>query len=229
MTAKKIVMELNPRVTLLGGVLAIVAMTFTVIFISTAVLFNATSPLRPWFFSIFVFPSPNFGFSILDRYLSELGAGPTSGPIYNYGLMITGILSIPVFPILRRLLERKRVAIGATVVGVAGSIALIGVGIFPMYVGVFPALEPEHGLFSFAFFALIGLAIILASYAMYSSEIFPKAISWFGVIVIVVDIILAILGIPAAEWSTTTLFVIWVYVVGIQMLRERNVTKIRKT
>jgi hypothetical membrane protein len=227
--AKKKVVQLNPRVTLLGGILAIVAMTFTVIFISTAVLFNATSAWRPWFFGIFVFPGPNFGFSILERYLSELGAGPTSGPIYNYGLMITGILLIPVFPILRRLLKKKGVAVAATVIGVAGLIALIGVGVFPMYVGVFPTLEPEHGIFSTAFFALIGLAIILASYAMYSSEIFPKAISWFGVIVIVVDIILAILGAPVTEWGTTFTFIIWVYAVGIQMLRERNVTEIQKT
>ena len=156
-----------------------------------------------------------------------MGAGPTSGPVYNYGLMITAIISMPVFPILSRLLKRKRVAIVAAVIGIAGLIALIGVGVFPMYVGVFPTLEPEHGLFSTAFFGLIGLAIVLSSYAMYSGEVFPKAISWFGVVVIVVDIVLAIVGYPIAEWGTTFLFIIWVYAVGIQMVRKRNVTKIQ--
>ncbi|MEM3526453.1 MAG: hypothetical protein QXV37_03480, partial [Candidatus Jordarchaeaceae archaeon] len=65
--------EINPKMTLFGGVLAIVAMTFTVIFLSTCVIFYTISPLRPIFYDRFIFPVLNTGYSIPDQFLSELG------------------------------------------------------------------------------------------------------------------------------------------------------------
>lgn len=211
--------EINPRMTLVGGVLAIVAMTFTVIFISTCVIFYTISPWRPLFFWYYIFPIPNTGYSIPNQFLSELGVGPTAA-IYNYGLMITGILCIPIFPIICRLLRKTIIARIAAIIGIAGCIALIGVGIYPMYI------SGPHGLFSFAFFALTGLAIITASIAMYKSEFFIRCIAKLGIAVIIGDIILGILGNPLSEWGTTILFIIWVYAVGLQMLLKRKVTQI---
>ncbi len=211
--------EINPKMTLFGGALAIVAMTFTVIFISTCVIFYTISPWRPFFFWIFVFPIPNFGYSIPNQFLSELGVGPTAA-IYNYGLIITSILCIPIFPIVCRLLKKTIIARIATILGITGCIALIGVGIFPMHI------PGPHGLFSFAFFALTGLAIITASIAMYRGEFFIRCIAKLGIAVIIGDIILLILGNPLSEWGTTILFIIWVYAVGLQMLLKRNLTQI---
>lgn len=212
-------LEINPRGILVGGVLAIVAMTFTVIFISTCVIFYTISPWRPLFFWRCIFPIPNTGYSVPDQFLSELGVGPTA-TIYNYGLMITGILCIPLFPLIYPLLQKTLIAKIATICGIAGCIALIGVGIYPMYIP-----EP-HRLFSFLFFALTGLAIITASIAMYKGKFFIKCISKLGIVVIIVDIVLGILGNPLSEWGTTILFIIWVYAVGLQMLLKRNIAQV---
>ncbi|MEM2133565.1 MAG: DUF998 domain-containing protein [Candidatus Jordarchaeaceae archaeon] len=211
--------EINPRMTLIGGVLAVAAMTFTVIFISTSVIFYTISPWRPLFFWYFIFPIPNTGYSIPNQFLSELGVGPTA-TIYNYGLIITGAVCIPIFPIVCVLLKKTITARLATIFGIAGCVALIGVGIYPMHI---PGL---HGLFSFAFFALTGLAIITASIIMYRGEFFSRYIAYLGIVVIAADIILGILGNPISEWGTTILFIIWVYAVGIQMLLKRNTTQI---
>jgi hypothetical membrane protein len=211
--------EINPGMTLIGGVLAVAAMTFTVIFISASVIFYTVSPWRPLFFWYFIFPIPNTGYSIPDQFLSELGVGPTA-TIYNYGLMITGVLCVPIFPIVCRLLKKTIIARLAAVFGLAGCVALIGVGVYPMHI------SGPHGLFSFAFFALTGLAIITASIAMYRGGFFTRYIAYLGIVVIAADIILGILGNPISEWGTTILFIIWVYAVGIQMLLKRNVTQI---
>ncbi|MBS7251778.1 MAG: DUF998 domain-containing protein [Candidatus Freyarchaeota archaeon] len=211
--------EINPKMTLIGGVLAVAAMTFTVIFISTSVIFYTISPWRPLFFWYFIFPIPNTGYSIPNQFLSELGVGPTA-TIYNYGLIITGAVCIPIFPIVCILLRKTITARLAAIFGIAGCIVLIGVGIYPMHIPVL------HGLFSFAFFALIGLAIITASIAMYKGEFFTKHTTQLGIVVIVADIILGILGNPISEWGTTILFIIWVYAVGIQMLLKRKTTQI---
>lgn len=211
--------KITPRMTLIGGVLAIAAMTFTVIFISASVIFYTISPWRPLFFWYFIFPIPNTGYSIPDQFLSELGVGPTA-TIYNYGLMITGAVCVPIFPIVCRLLKKTIIAKLAAVFGVAGCVALIGVGVYPMHIPV------PHGLFSFAFFALTGLAIITASIVMYRGEFFSRYIAYLGIVVIAADIILGILGNPISEWGTTILFIIWVYAVGIQMLLKRNTTQI---
>lgn len=209
----------DSRLTLLGGLIAVVTMTFTVIFISACVIFYTISPLRPLFVFHTAIPVPNTGYSIPDQYLSELGVGPTAA-MYNYGLMVTGLLATAFFPLLYRLLEGSLAAKISVILGVAGSVALIGVGVFPMHI------PGPHGFFSAAFFTLIGLAILFASYAMIRGEFFPRAISWLGVIVIVADVVLALLGNPASEWGTTILFIIWVYAVGITMILKRNVTKI---
>lgn len=211
--------EINPVMTLIGGVLAIAAMTFTVIFISASVIFYTISPWRPLFFWYFIFPVPNTGYSIPDQFLSELGVGPTAA-IYNYGLMITGAVCVPIFPIVCRLLKKTIIARLAAVFGVAGCVALIGVGVYPMHI------SGPHGLFSFAFFALTGLAIITASIAMCRGEFFTRYIAYLGIVVIAADIILGILGNPISEWGTTMLFIIWVYAVGIQMLLKRNTTQV---
>ncbi len=211
--------EINPRTTLIGGVLAVAAMTFTVIFISTSVIFYTISPWRPLFFWYFIFPIPNTGYSIPNQFLSELGVGPTA-TIYNYGLIITGAVCIPIFPIVSVLLKKTIIARLAAIFGIAGCIALIGVGIYPMHVPVL------HGLFSFAFFALTGLAIITASIAMYKGEFFTRYVANLGIVVIVADIILGILGNPISEWGTTILFIIWVYAAGIQMLLKRNTKQV---
>lgn len=211
--------EINPRMTLVGGVLAIVATTFTVIFISTCVIFYTITPWRPLFFWHYIFPILNTGYSIPNQFLSELGVGPTA-TIYNYGLMITGILCIPLFPIIYPLLQKTLIGKISAIFGVAGCLALVGVGIYPMYIP-----EP-HRLFSFLFFALTGLAIITASIAMYKGKFFIRCISKLGIVVIIVDIILGILGNPLSEWGTTILFIIWVYAVGLQMLLQRNVTQV---
>jgi len=134
--------------------------------------------------------------------------------------MITGIPCIFLFPILYPIMRRTLIAKIASIFGIAGCVSLIGVGICPMRISEY------HGLFSFLFFALTGLAILTASIAMYKGEFFSKGIPLLGIVIVIVDIILGILANPISEWSTTILFIIWVHTVGIQMLFKRNVTQI---
>lgn len=211
----------DPRSTLISGLFAVVSMCVGIVSILGAVVLYSSSPLKPAFIRGFPFPFPvlNSGYVIFGQYISELGIGPSSF-LFNYGLMVTGVLAVPLFPGLLKLLRNTTVAKVGVIFGSVAAIALIGVGAFPMVV------SSLHGPFSTVFFVCIGVSIVLISWEMLRGAFFSKAIAYYGFFFVLVDLSFIILGNPAAEWGFFFVIVTWLLATGIQMLLKRSVTEI---
>jgi len=214
--------NVDPRLTLLGGVFGVTIVVFAIAYITAAILLYTVFPIKPVsLFSIgftwFIIPAVNTGYGFGYQYLSELGIGP-SATVYNYGVIITGLLSVCVFPILYKHFESSVITRIATVSGVVGCLALSGLGVYPMYIWL------VHFTCALSFFAFVGLAILLFSYAMRSSGFFPKTLSWLGVAVVIGDIIgesIAVLAdSPLGEYSAPFLFMVWLFALGITLLAQ---------
>nr|MDO8081185.1 DUF998 domain-containing protein [Candidatus Freyarchaeota archaeon] len=205
------------RIILIGGVFAVVSMAVAIFCILGAVVTYSGLPFR--FLAVRWLPGPipwlNTGYSMLSQYISELGIGP-SASMFNIGLIITGILSLPIFPGLLGRFRDSVIAKIAIVLGVVAAVALIGVGLFPMVVSSY------HGLVSIIFFISIGIAIVLLSYMMLKVTFFPKAIAVYGFAFVVVDLIFLIFGDPLPEWAVFFVIVTWILAVGVWVLIKRK-------
>lgn len=204
--------------TLVGGIIAVVIISFAVACILGAVLLYTSSPLKPYQVNLFGFatwiPGPNSGYSWTTQWISDLGVGPSSF-IFNVGLIITGVICLPFFPTLLIPLGHTRSAKIGVLIGVAAGSALIGVGAFPENAGFY------HGLFSILFWSLIAISAGVLSYSMRSFSLFPKPVQWIGYFELVGGLTCLVLsGIFGAipEWTMLLILVIWVYAAGITML-----------
>lgn len=129
----------------------------------------ATVSMSPWF-------------SWTGNHLSVLGVKGSATTLFNFGLILTGVLSL-IFaiglgknPLSRRLLGQLGVASL-----VLGSVALSAMGAFPRTTGL------PHNLASLAFFLFIPLAIFLIGIGIIStSQKIWGALSLMAAILIVV-------------------------------------------
>ncbi|MFB0562087.1 MAG: hypothetical protein ACETWM_12860 [Candidatus Lokiarchaeia archaeon] len=220
----------NQRIILIGGLSAVVSMLVNIVCIVGAVVTYTGFPFRPllinWlpqFFDLLLLPirlTPviNTGYSGWYMFVSELGIGP-SAFIFNVGLIISGILVLPLFPCLLWLLKQSIKAKIGIVMGMITYISLIGVGLAPT------VLSPLHVLFGAFFFLFGGIAIVLLSYSMLQGTFFSKAIAVYGFFVAVVDLIGIIFGGTVLEWIIYSAMVLWILLVGVQMILKRNVTE----
>lgn len=213
--------DVDPRITLIGGLFAVIATIVGTVSILGAVATYTVFPFRPLSIGLF-YPIPviNTGYNFWYQYVSEMSAGP-SAFLYNVGVIITGILAIPVFPSMLRLLRSTTVAKIGIIFGVVASIAMSFSSVFPLYVN-----SAGHGIFAGIFFASIGIAIVLLTYAMYRSTFFSRVNVAIGVIFVIVDLIFIATGISVAEWTVFIIIVIWLLAVGIHMIIKRNVTEV---
>lgn len=221
--AKSEKMIVSPRITLIGGIFAVVAMIVWLGATLGGVLLYTVSPLRPlhvsWLPVLFnVIPVVNTGYSMFYMFVSELGIGPTAFMV-NVGWMITGFLAVPVFPALWRLLRGAIAKIGV-VVGAVGFISLIGIGYHPMVV------SPLHSVFGMISFVGTGVAVFLVSYVMLKGTFFSKAIVVTGFAYAAVDLIFLLTHLTIFEWGVFFIGGLWVLAVGIQMILKRNVTEV---
>lgn len=216
-------LDLYRRIILIGGVSAVVSMVINIVCVLGAVVTYTSLPFRPlslnWLpLPIHVVPVINTGYSGWYMFISELGIGP-SAFIFNLGLIISGILVLPFFPCLLWLLKRSiKVKVG-TVLALITYLSLIGVGLAPM------VLSPFHVLFGAFFFIFGGIAIVLLSYAMLRGTFFSKTIGVYGFFIGIIDLIGIIFGGTVLEWIIYSAMVLWILLVGVQMILKRNVTE----
>jgi hypothetical membrane protein len=229
----------NASFTLIGGILAVAFISYAVISILGSVLLYTSSPLRLYPFDLTVLTtwiyylySPvtfysvnfsgatvwyywfNFGYSWTTQWISDLGVGP-SNPVFNNGLIITGIACLPFFPILLKPLGNTRPAKIGVVIGIIAGLSLIGIGVFP------ESYAFNHTLFSLLFWTLIAVTAGVLSYSMRSTSVFPRITQWIGYSELVGGLVFTFLSIfigPIPEWITLLFLVIWVYAAGITML-----------
>jgi len=211
----------NPRITIIGGIFAIVSFAVGTVCTLGALFLYTIFPFRGLPVSWLLYPIPvfNTGFSIWYQAISELGIGP-SAFMFNVGLMITGVLALVMFPALFRLLRGSIVAILGIVSGLITCIGIIGVGLAPM------VMSPLHGLFGMIFFVSVGITVTLLSIAMLLDTPFSKAVAAFGFFFVVVDVAFLIVSNSILEWSVFFVLVAWILVVGIEMLLKRSVTEV---
>jgi hypothetical membrane protein len=205
----------NPRLILIGGIFAVVSMAVDLVCVLGAVFTYTGSPFRMLWISYFPMVIPNTGYSMTSQAISELGVGP-SAFLFNTGLVIAGILTLPVFPGLLGLFRGSNIARIGTVFGVVGAVGSIGVGLCPMVV------SPYHGLFAMIFFISAGIAIILLSVKMYQIEFFTKALVIYGVFFAAVDIAFLILETWILEWAVFFVVATWIIAVGVWVLIKRK-------
>lgn len=207
----------NSSIILIGGIFAVISMVIGIFCVLGAVVTYTGFPFRPLATSWLLFPIPviNTGYSMWYQFISELGVGP-SAFMFNVGLILTGILALPVFPGLLGLFRGSIIAKIGMVLGLTASIALIGVGLAPM------VMSSLHGPFAMVFFISVGIAIVLISFEMYRGAFFSKAIVIYGVIFAIVDLAFLLVGGALLEWAVFFVIVTWILAVGIQVILKRN-------
>ncbi|MEM3562414.1 MAG: hypothetical protein QXS27_09525 [Candidatus Jordarchaeaceae archaeon] len=211
----------DPRVTLIGGLFAIIATIVGTVSILGAVATYTVFPFRPLAVGLpYPIPVLNLGYNFWDQYVSEMSAGP-SAFLYNVGVIVTGILAIPVFPSMQRILRNTIIAKVGVLFGVVASIAMSFSSVFPLYVN-----SVGHGIFAGIFFASIGISIVLLTYAMYKGKFFSKVNVAIGVVFVVVDLSFMLTGNSVAEWMVFFVVVVWLLAAGIRMVTKHKVTEV---
>jgi len=132
------------------------------------------------FISLFNYPN----YSMIDYYISYLGYGPgLSGPFFNIGLIISGLLIIPFFIYLVKIFKiegrNERFNKNTIRIAILACISLSLVGLFPAY-NYFCLII--HGIFAALFFISSGIFCVAISYLMWKDPRFPKIQSYVGFI-----------------------------------------------
>jgi hypothetical membrane protein len=220
--AKSKKMVVNPRVTLIGGLFAVISAIVGVVSVLGAVVTYTVLPFRP--LSVdrlgFVIPVLNTGYDFWYQFVSEMSAGP-SAFLYNMGIISAGILALPLYPSMLRLLRSNIVVKIGIVAGVVGAIGMSMSSVFPLYVHT-----TEHLIFAFTFFIAVGVSIILLSYEMFRGKFFSKVNVALGVILAGIDLSFLLTGTSVAEWAVFFAVVVWIFAVGIHMIVKRNATEV---
>jgi hypothetical membrane protein len=172
-----------------AGICGLLAPIIAFICIGLAILYS------PWF-------------SWTENYLSDLGGSPGDRPIwaahgiasilFNFGLMIAGILGICLAIGIRKsgTLSSPLGNIG-TLILIINSCALIGIGVFPESTGA------PHTFFSFAFFLLVGLSLFFMGMGLIKS--YEKKLGWFVIALLAFGLISIPLFLSPRPWGSNAI------------------------
>jgi len=172
---------------------------------------------------IFIAMSQFPGYNMVDYYVSELGAGPgLSGPIFNIGLILAGIIAIPFFVHLGRILKQegiydivRKLAVGISIIA---CICLSIVGCFPATSGLSLVL---HYYFAMGFFFSGLLFCFLFSVLMFKESKYSNIQVIIGCFVAITFAIFLILKYPLPEWIVFFSIVFWVLENGIYIYYKK--------
>jgi hypothetical membrane protein len=213
--------------TLIGGILGLVAMVIAFFGIIGGALLYGESSFRPLIitqpFTIFL-PWPNTGIDILTQHVSELGTGPTSF-MFNTSLFVAGVLAIPFLVCLIKPLGNTWVSRIGVALSIIAFVGLIGLSIFTEYTNY-----SLHILFSNVLFIFITIGIALITYAMRSRQFFTRVNIGLGIIFVVVSLIFFALYFTVGfssimEWTAVLIIPVWALAISVQMLLKRKETK----
>lgn len=215
-------MAVSSNITLIGGLFAVISTLVGAGFILGAVVTYTAFPFRPISLPGFpiILPVLNTGYNLMRQFVSEMSAGPSSF-LYNTGIIVSGILALPFYPTIIRLLRSTVIAKIGAVTGVISSLGMSMSSVYPLYVHT-----SEHLLFAMIFFIFTGISIVLLSYEIFRGKFFSKVNVVIGVALAVVDIIFLVTRAPLAEWMITFLVIAWLILAGTTMIIKRNVTEV---
>jgi hypothetical membrane protein len=158
-------------------------------------------------------------YHIFMNFLSNLGTGEASGPLFSAGMVVTAILLAIFFSALRPILgTRQRVTLG-TASGLAASAGLAGVGIFPA------GMEPYHTFCAAFFFLASGLAVVFLHLVVVEERISTPISRASGAAYVALGVLFVLLERPWVENLAVVAFGIWllamVEVSGRSLSRRR--------
>jgi hypothetical membrane protein len=153
----------SANTTLIGGLFAVISTLVGAGCILGAVVTYTSLPFRPISFSglPIIIPVLNTGYNLMQQFVSEMSAGP-SAFLYNSGIIVSGILALPFYPAIIKLLRNTVIAKLGAVTGVVASLGMSMSSVYPLYVHT-----PQHLLFAMIFFVFTGISIVLLSYEIF--------------------------------------------------------------
>ncbi len=159
-------------------------------------------------------------FSWTNNALSDLGVQPgVTAPIFNSGLVLTGLLSIVFSLGLLRLLDNRLSGKIGVAVFAAACVALVCIGIFN------ESFSPTHFLVSVAFFLLLPISMwILAGgfwiIGLRRMSVFTLAIAFAAVAPWVLQsVIHYVSGVAIPEFGSSLAAAVWAEVLSLKMLK----------
>jgi len=172
---------------------------------------------------IFIAMSQYPGYNMVEYYVSNLGAGPgLSGPLFNIGLILAGIIAIPFFVHLGRVLKQEDIydivrksAVGISVIG---CVCLSIVGCFPATSGFSLLL---HYYFAMGFFFSGLLFCFLFSVVMFKDSKYANIQVLIGCFVAVTFAYFLMVKDPLPEWIVFFSIVFWVLENGIYIFYKK--------
>jgi hypothetical membrane protein len=152
-------------------------------------------------------------FSWTQHALSDLGISQNTAALFNYGMIIGGILSLIFSLGLIKVLSRKT---GAYIL-CASSVALIGIGVFP------ETLFILHFITSASFFVLLTVALLMLGLTIKQNS-FERHVGVLALVFACVAIgssffLLKFEGIAISEALSCFPAFVWCLVVGFKMIR----------
>ena len=174
---------------------------------------------------IFVFLSYiNFrGYSMFNNDVSILGIGPgLSAPIFNNGLKVTGIIAIPFFIHLGRILKQGAnniKLINRTVnLSIIGCISLCLIGFFPV---VNVTMRLIHAGFALIFFLCSIVNLLIFSIIIFKDHRFSNLHSYFGIIFAGLIVFYIAVRWPIVEWIVFFALGFWIIDISIYTLYKK--------
>ncbi|MFX1277167.1 MAG: DUF998 domain-containing protein [Promethearchaeota archaeon] len=168
------------------------------------------------------------GYNLIYNYISDLGSVKfTPVPyIYNSIVILTGIITIPIFLYLEEYLCSKSTRILARlgkIVFLIGSTGLFSVGIINEDF-LIPALHISFSIMAFACFTIGG--VISGFLIILQKTIFPKIIGYYmttyslGLIILRIFHFIPIITLPLIEWAWFLGILIWLIPITLNLLRD---------
>jgi hypothetical membrane protein len=152
-------------------------------------------------------------FTWTQHALSDLGIQTNTAALFNYGMILGGILAL-IFSIgLIKILSNK---IGAYILALS-SVALIGIGLFP------ETIFTIHFITSASFFVLLTFALLIIGLTIKQNP-FERIMGLLALVLAVIAIsstafLFHMDGIAITEAFTCFPAFIWCFIVGIKMMR----------
>ncbi|MFX1451809.1 MAG: hypothetical protein ACFFCM_13250, partial [Promethearchaeota archaeon] len=160
----------------------------------------ALYPVRFSPFSNWLSDLGNMYYNFMDISYLYFEYNPQGGIFYNLGCIFTGIALFPFFAGFYKWYTdekwRKYSIVIVQIVGFISAFALMMIGVFS------EDMMPEHSMWSRIFFILILIVLVVTSIALYSHSDFIKEMSYYGIILAIVDAIFVFFGIALVEWFT---------------------------
>jgi hypothetical membrane protein len=152
-------------------------------------------------------------FTWTHHALSDLGVSENTAVLFNYGMVLGGILAFIFSLGLRKVLSNK---IGASLLSVS-SLALIGIGLFPETVFVL------HFITSASFFVFLTIALLIMGLTIKQNS-FERSVGglalFFALVAISSTVFLFHLeGIAILEAFSCFPAFVWCMIIGIKMVR----------